>query len=46
MLSAQYGAVHFYSENGFVIFGKRNLDRDERDMQSGQYLLQLLKYLG
>ena len=36
----------FYSENGFVIFGKRNLDRDERDMQSGQYLLQLLKYLG
>lgn len=36
----------FYSENGFVAFGKRNLDRDERDMQSGEYLVQLLKYLG
>lgn len=38
--------IKFYSENGFVAFGKRNLDRDERDRQSGQYLVQLLKYLG
>ncbi len=38
--------LRFYSDNGFVIFGKRNLDRDERDMQTGQYLVQLLKFLG
>lgn len=38
--------LHFYGDNGFVIFGKRNLDRDERDMQAGQYLVQLLKFLG
>ena len=38
--------LNFYGDNGFVIFGKRDLDRDERDRQSGQYLVQLLKYLG
>lgn len=38
--------LRFYSDNGFVAFGKRNLDRDERDMQAGQYLVQLLKFLG
>lgn len=34
----------FYEQNGFRIFAKRNLDRDEQDMMSGQYLLQMLKY--
>lgn len=37
--------VQFYSNNGFVEFGKRDLERDERDLQSGNYLVQLLKYL-
>ena len=35
----------FYENNGFKIFGKRNLDKDERDKLEGQYLLQMLKYL-
>lgn len=35
----------FYGKNGFKIFGKRNLDRDERDKLSGEYLIQMLKYL-
>lgn len=35
----------FYHNNGFGEFGKRNLDRDERDKLSGQYLIQMLKYL-
>lgn len=34
----------FYSENVFVEFGKRKLDRDETDI-SGEYLIQMLKYL-
>lgn len=34
----------YYHNNGFREFGKRNLDRDERDKLSGQYLIQLLKY--
>lgn len=38
--------LDFYGSNGFVTFGKRDLDRDERDLQAGQYLVQLLKYLG
>ena len=37
--------VEFYSRNGFCDFGKRNLDRDERDKLSGEYLIQMLKYL-
>jgi len=32
----------FYSNNGFVCFGKRNLEKDERDKNSGDYLLQML----
>lgn len=36
---------NFYESNGFVYFGKRNLDKDERDKNSGQYLLQMLCYL-
>ena len=35
----------FYENNGFVYFGKRNLEKDERDKNSGQYLLQMLKDL-
>lgn len=36
---------HFYIENGFKQFAKRTLDHDERDKLSGEYLLQMLKYL-
>lgn len=32
----------FYESNGFVCFGKRNLERDEMDKNEGQYLLQML----
>lgn len=35
----------FYEDNGFVCFGKRSLERDERDKNSGDYLLQMLKDL-
>lgn len=37
--------VDFYGRNGFVEFGHRDLEKDERDKQSGNYLVQLLKYL-
>lgn len=36
----------FYSRNGFVSFGKRELDRDETDKMDGKYLIQMLKYVG
>ena len=32
----------FYERNGFVCFGKRNLEKDEREKNSGEYLLQML----
>lgn len=32
----------FYESNGFVCFGKRNLEKDEREKNSGDYLLQML----
>lgn len=32
----------FYESNGFVCFGKRNLEKDERETNSGEYLLQML----
>ncbi|MCI8392678.1 MAG: N-acetyltransferase [Clostridia bacterium] len=32
----------FYENNGFVCFGKRNLEKDERETNSGEYLLQML----
>ena len=35
----------FYESNGFVCFGKRNLDRDERKTNTGEYLLQMLRDL-
>lgn len=34
----------FYISNGFVEFGKRELESDERDL-TGKYLIQMLKYL-
>lgn len=36
--------LRFYSRNGFVTFGKRELESDE-DGLSGEYLIQMLKYL-
>ena len=35
----------FYLRNGFVEFGKRILDNDEKDELSGDYLIQMVKYL-
>jgi len=37
--------IDFYTSNGFVNFGKRNLDKDETDVMSGGYLVQMLRYL-
>lgn len=37
--------VGFYQDNGFYNFGKRTLEHDETDVMSGQYLIQMLKYL-
>lgn len=37
--------IEFYESNGFVNFGKRELDKDEKDDLSGRYLIQMLKYL-
>lgn len=37
--------IQFYSNNGFVTFGKRKLDRDEVNVMEGAYLVQMLKYL-
>ena len=36
--------LSFYRGNGFVEYGKRNLDKDETNID-GQYLIQLLKYI-
>ena len=35
----------FYESNGFVCFGKRNLEIDEINKNEGEYLLQMLKDL-
>ncbi|KXA14271.1 hypothetical protein [Clostridium perfringens] len=37
--------LEFYGDNGFVNFGRRYLDNDEKDELSGNYLVQMLKYL-
>ncbi len=37
--------VQFYQTNGFVSFGQRELDRDETEVLSGKFLIQMLKYL-
>lgn len=36
--------IEFYKENGFIDFGKRQLEKDETDLQ-GQYLVQMLRYI-
>lgn len=36
--------IDFYERNGFVSFGKRELDKDEDNIR-GNYLIQMLKYL-
>lgn len=36
---------NFYQQNGFVIFGKRKLDKDEKTEMCGTHLIQLLRYL-
>lgn len=36
--------IDFYSENGFVKFNERKLDKDETGI-SGEYLVQMLRYL-
>lgn len=37
--------IDFYSSNGFFNFGERKLDNDEKDVLSGETLVQMLKYL-
>jgi len=37
--------VNFYMRNGFVEFDKRRLEKDETDMFSSGYLIQMLKYI-
>lgn len=37
--------LEFYYQNGFVNFGKRYLDKDETDILSGKYLVQMLRYM-
>ena len=37
--------IEFYKSNGFVNFGTRKLDRDETELLTGDYLIQMLKYL-
>lgn len=36
---------NFYEENGFICFGKRSLEKDEKDKNSGDYLLQMIRDL-
>lgn len=36
--------IEFYSRNGFYLFDRRKLDKDETDLD-GEYLVQMLKYL-
>lgn len=37
--------LEFYESNGFVPFSKRPLDKDEKNDLSGEYLIQMLKYI-
>ena len=36
--------LDFYSNNGFVNFGQRKLDKEELGSLSGKYLIQMLRY--
>ena len=35
----------FYSSNGFINFGRRDLDQDEKGRIKGTYLIQMLRYI-
>ena len=37
--------LDFYGSNGFVNFGRRELECDEKNLIGGSYLIQMLKYL-
>ena len=37
--------VQFYESNGFVTFGKREVDKEEVALMGGNYLLQMLKII-
>ena len=37
--------VNFYARNGFVEFDKRQLEKDEIDLFTCKYLIQMLKYI-
>lgn len=37
--------IEFYESNGFYIFNKRLLDKDEKSKHDGDYLVQLIKKL-
>ena len=37
--------INFYKKNGFVVFGKRELEKDETDSFRGKYLMQMLRYI-
>lgn len=37
--------TEFYSQNGFVNFGKREIEKSEKDVLFGEYLIQMLKYI-
>ena len=37
--------LEFYESNGFKNAGKRKLEKDETSVMSGEYLIQMLKYL-
>jgi hypothetical protein len=37
--------LEYYERNGFFNFGKRALDNDEKDKLSGEYLIQMVRFL-
>ena len=37
--------IDFYKQNGFNVFSRRSLENNEKDKMSGDYLLQMLRYL-
>lgn len=41
-----HSLIKFYEDNGFINFGRRKLDGDEKDKIKGQYLIQMMRYLG
>ncbi len=37
--------IEFYERNGFAVFSQRQLDKNDKQIMQGNYLLQLLRYL-